>query len=156
MINLIPFVLAADQAPDGGSSSLPLGTVDIQSQVTAGNFFGFTCIANLISNVVSIALVIALIIFFVYLVMGGIEWSASGGDKAKVEGAQKRITNALIGLVIVASSYAIFTLVLTFFGVNLSKICTNDPVGVNSSSPAVNTAAPDTGIINGINYMTPR
>ncbi len=104
--------------------------VDIETTATAGNFFGFTCIGNLISNVISAALIIATLIFFMFLVMGGIEWATSGGDKAKVESAQKRISSALVGLVIVASSWAVYQLVLTFFGIDLSNLCTDTPVGV--------------------------
>ena len=131
MINLIPSALAAQSNQDTYSSTgVTAGTVDIQGQVTAGNFFGFTCIWNLVSNVVSTALILGVIIFFVFLVMGGIEWALSAGDKAKVESAQKRITNALIGLTIIAASWAIFTLVLNFFGISLEKICSANPVGV--------------------------
>ena len=117
MINLIPLAHAADEL------------VDIQTPATAGNFFGFTCVANLISNVVSAAFIIGGIMFFAFLVWGGIEWMMSGGDKAKVESAQKRISNALVGLVIIAASWAIYTLVLEFLGIDLSKICTDNPVG---------------------------
>ncbi|HEX9008137.1 MAG TPA: hypothetical protein VF837_02650 [Patescibacteria group bacterium] len=118
MINLIPTVHAA-------AGEL----VDIQTPATAGNFFGFTCIANLISNVVSVAFILSAIMFFVFLVMGGVEWISSGGDKAKVESAQKRISSALVGLVIVAASWAIYTLVLQFLGIDLSKICSENPIG---------------------------
>ena len=117
MTNLIPLVHAADV------------TVDIETPATAGNFFGFKCVGNLISNFVSAAFIIAAIAFFVYLVLGGIEWITSGGDKGKVESAKNRITAALIGLTIVAASYAIFILVVQFFGINLDALCTNSPTG---------------------------
>jgi hypothetical protein len=103
--------------------------VDIGTEVTKGGFFGYTCIGNLVSNIVSVAFIVAAIATFVYLVIGGMNWLTSGGDKAKVDTAQKMITNALIGLAIVAASYAIYTLVLDFFGIDLSKLCTENPVG---------------------------
>lgn len=114
MINLVSSVYAADQV------------VDIGKEVTG--FFGYTCIGPLISNTVAVAFIVAAIAFFVFLVMGGIEWLVSGGDKTKVQEAQKRISNAVIGLTIVAASFAIYTLVLDFFGIDLSKLCTADPV----------------------------
>lgn len=123
MINLIPFAIAAEEQ------------VDIKTVATEGDFFAFTCIANLISNVVSAALVIASLMFFIFLVQGGIEWATSGGDKVKVENAQKRITNALIGLVIVATSYAVYALVLYFLGIDLTNICTDNPIGPATGSP---------------------
>ena len=116
MINLIPLALAADQA------------VDIGTEVSKGGFFGYTCIGNLVSNAVSVAFIVAAIATFALLVVGGMNWLTSSGDKTKVEGAQKMISNALIGLAIVAASWAIYSLVLSFFGIDLSKLCTNNPV----------------------------
>lgn len=116
-MNLIPKIFAADNI------------VDIGAPATAGNFFGFTCIANLVSNAVSVVFIISAIAFFVILVMGGVQWLTSGGDKVKLQAAQTSITNAVIGLAIVAASYAIYTLVLSFFGIDLSTLCTNNPVG---------------------------
>ncbi|HSV94909.1 MAG TPA: hypothetical protein VLH94_03000 [Spirochaetia bacterium] len=117
MITLATPVFAADQV------------VDIGTEVTKGNFFGFTCIGNFVSNAISVAFIIAGIAAFVYLVIGGINWLTSGGDKVKIDTAQKMITNALIGLAIVAASYAVYTLVLEFFGIDLSALCTDNPVG---------------------------
>lgn len=67
-------------------------------------------------------LVIAGILFFFMLVWGGIEWIMSGGDKAGNENARKRITNALIGLAIVFSAWAIVNLITVVFGVNLLNL----------------------------------
>jgi uncharacterized membrane protein HdeD (DUF308 family) len=103
--------------------------VDIGKEVTKGGFFGFTCIWNLVSNAISIAYILAAIVFFIFLVLGGMEWLTSSGDKGRVEIAQKRISNALIGLTIIAASYAVFTLVLYFFGIDLSALCTDNPLG---------------------------
>ena len=101
--------------------------VDIETPATAGNFFGFTCIANLVSNIVSVAFILASIAFFVFLVWGGIEWITSGGDKTKTEQARNRITNALVGLAIVAASYAVMRLISYFFGVNVLDAGTTIP-----------------------------
>ena len=103
--------------------------VNIEEVATAGNFFGYTCIGSLVSNLVAVAFIVSGIAFFGFLVLGGIQWLTSGGDKGKIEMAQRRISSALIGLTIVAASYAIFTLVLTFLGIDLSKLCTAEPVG---------------------------
>jgi hypothetical protein len=117
MINLISKVFAADNV------------INIGEKATEGGFFGYTCIGHLVSNGVSVAFIVAAIAFFLILVMGGIKWLTSGGDKAKTQAAQTEITNAVIGLAIVAASYAIYTLVLEFFGIDLSAICTDNPVG---------------------------
>ena len=119
MTNLIPIIYAA-ATPTGQE-------VNIGAEVTG--FFGYTCIGPLVSNAVAVAFIVAAIAFFVFLVMGGIEWLTSGGDKTKIQEAQKRISNAIIGLAIVATSFAVYTIVLQFFGVDLSQLCTDNPVG---------------------------
>ena len=87
------------------------------------NTGGGTIITNLgvyISNIVGIVLIIASIVTFFYLAYGGLMWILSGGDKGKVEEARNRITNAIVGLAIVAASWAIFLLVDYFFGLNIA------------------------------------
>lgn len=102
-------------------------TVDIGSQ-TSG-FFGYTCIGHLVSNLVAAAFLVSGIIVFVYLVWGGVDYLSSGGDKGKIESAQKRISAAIIGLAIVASSWAIYQILIVFFGINLNSLCTSNPIG---------------------------
>lgn len=82
------------------------------SQVT------FTNLGSLVGGAVGAAIVIALILAFLYLIMGGIQWITSGGDKAKTEEARNRITTALVGLAIVAAAWAIMRLVGFFFGID--------------------------------------
>lgn len=76
-----------------------------------------TDLGRLISTGVSVAIILAGILVFVFLVWGGLEWIMSGGDKGKVESAQKRITNALVGLAIIAASWALIKIISYFFGV---------------------------------------
>lgn len=76
-----------------------------------------TDIGQLISSGVSLAIIIAGILVFAFLVMGGIQWITSGGDKTKTEEARNRITAALVGLAIVAASWALIKIISYFFGV---------------------------------------
>lgn len=71
---------------------------------------------GLINGVMSFVLVIATLLVFFYLILGAFEWITSGGDKGKTEAARNKITASIIGLIIVAASYAILTLVLQFLG----------------------------------------
>lgn len=73
---------------------------------------------KLLSAVLQIVMVIAALLVFIYLIWGGIEWITSGGDKGKTEGARNKITAAVIGLIVLAASYAILTLALKFIGVS--------------------------------------
>ena len=42
-----------------------------------------------------------------YFIWGAIEWITAGSDTKKTEGARQRMTNAIIGLVILVSSFTI-------------------------------------------------
>jgi hypothetical protein len=72
---------------------------------------------NLLNTILRIVLIIGVLLVFFFLIQGGLEWITSGGDKGAVEKARNKITNAVIGLVILVASYAILTLVLNFLGI---------------------------------------
>ena len=61
------------------------------------------------------------IAFIIYLVWGGIEYLTSGGDKARIDDAQKKITSSVIGVVILISSYAITYFIQQVFKINILK-----------------------------------
>ena len=67
---------------------------------------------TMIKNIITIVFVVAAVITFAYLIYGAISWITSGGDKSKVEAARNRITSAVIGLLILAATWAIFLLVM--------------------------------------------
>lgn len=76
----------------------------------------FSDIGTLLSGLLNIVIIIAALLVFVYLILGGIEWITSGGDKGKTESARNKITSAIIGLIVLAASWAILTIVLNFLG----------------------------------------
>lgn len=78
-----------------------------------------TDVGKFIANTITIVFILAAILAFVFLVWGGIEWLTSGGDKTKTEAARNRITAALVGLAIVAASWAIIKLISVFFGIDI-------------------------------------
>lgn len=84
-----------------------------QPQGTLGSF------SALFSGAVSWLLLIAFILAFFYLILGGIAWVTSGGDKGNIEAARNKIIAAIIGLVIVASTWALFSLVGGAIGFNI-------------------------------------
>src|SRR3990170_5645008 len=79
-------------------------------------------IGNIISAIIILVLIVAALIFFFMLVLGGIKYITSGGDKGKTEEARGQITAALIGLVIVFAAWAIVNLVSIFFGVTIFQL----------------------------------
>lgn len=102
--------------------------IDIGKEVESTNFFGYKCVMDLLYKGIDAAIIISGIILLTFLVYGGSQWMLSGADKGKVENAQKTITNALIGVALIATSYAIWKIVLTFFGINAPNICGPNPL----------------------------
>jgi hypothetical protein len=73
-------------------------------------------LGTLIGNLIAVAIIIASLLTFLYLILGGFQWITSGGDKAGLEQAKDKITNALVGLVLVLTAWAIMTLAANFLG----------------------------------------
>lgn len=98
-------------SPQGRQVRSPLANIDITPpEGFAANF------SSLINGVLSFVLVIAALLVFLYLIWGAFDWITSGGDKGKTDRARQKIISAVIGLIIIASSYAILTLALRFLG----------------------------------------
>lgn len=57
--------------------------------------------------------------FIIYLLWGGIEYMTSGGDKGRVDDAQKKITSSVIGLGLLVASYAIVLFIQAAFKVKI-------------------------------------
>lgn len=84
--------------------------------------FKITDVGILITRALQVALLIAGLLVFVYLVLGGIQWITSGGDKGKTESARNQITAALVGLAIVAAAFALIQVIGYFFGFDITRI----------------------------------
>ncbi len=74
---------------------------------------------RLLPSLITLGLVIGAVVFFFMLLWGAIGWITSGGDKAVLESARGRITNAIIGLVIMFALFAIVKVIEQFFGTNI-------------------------------------
>ncbi|OGY19051.1 MAG: hypothetical protein A2900_00895 [Candidatus Chisholmbacteria bacterium RIFCSPLOWO2_01_FULL_50_28] len=91
-------------------------TINIAPELDIGTFFRITDVGDLITGILGAALLFAGIFFLLYFIWGAFRWLTSGGDKAQVENARSKITNAAIGLVLIAATWAIYLLVLYFLG----------------------------------------
>ena len=83
---------------------------------------GQLTISSIVSGLIRLTLVIVSLVFFAILVMGGIRWITSRGDKQAVEGARNQITHALIGLAIVFVAWAIVRLIGNLFGIDILNL----------------------------------
>lgn len=75
-----------------------------------------------IPALISFAFLIGGVVFFFMLLLGGIQWISSGGDKQKLEEARGRVTNALIGIIILFATYAVIKIIGAFFHIDILNI----------------------------------
>lgn len=78
--------------------------------------------AALLPKLVTLLLIVGGLVFFFIFVTGAISWITSGGDKQALEGARSKITNGLIGLVILFVAFAVIQFIETFFGIKILTI----------------------------------
>lgn len=74
-------------------------------------------IGDIINKVLPFVFGAASIALLIYLVLGGIQMMTSKGDPKAMQGAQSKITNALIGFVIVFFAFAIVSIFGKVFGI---------------------------------------
>jgi len=79
----------------------------------------FTDLGVLIRNALSIIFFLAGLLAFVYLLIGGLQWITSGGDKAAATAARDRITAALVGLIIIVAAFAVTLVLERVFGIQI-------------------------------------
>ncbi len=101
----------------------PVNTINIGNNLPKTNMgvpapAGSGIIGTLLSNVILLLFTIGGIATLIYFIWGAFDWIVSGGDKEKVAGARKKMTNAIIGLVLLSLSYFIVSLVGEVVGFN--------------------------------------
>ena len=79
-----------------------LGTND-DSVAGGGKFIGY------VVYLWRAAIILGSLAVIGFFVLGAFSWITAGGDKGKVEDAQKKITNSIIGLVLLVSSFVILS-----------------------------------------------
>jgi hypothetical protein len=82
------------------------GTIDPPDAVSRIGY-GNIGLNTFLSNIVTLIYMVAGIIFLFMFFIAGFTWLTAGGDKEKVGAAQKRMTNAVIGIVILAVAFLI-------------------------------------------------
>ena len=99
-------------AQDIGQIQIPLGFLDI---------------GCLFSRFLVLIYFAAGVFFLVQITVGGLSFLNSGGDPKALDAARDRITNAVIGLVIVAAAFGLTWIVTNAFGINIFS----GPVTIN-------------------------
>ena len=93
-------------------------------------------LGNVIGATVGLLIIFAAVAAFLFLILGGLQWITSGGDKAGMETARNKITAAIVGLIIVAAAWAIMVLMGQFIGFNILGGIVNIPT-ITNPNPGV-------------------
>lgn len=78
--------------------------------------FGAQGIGQFFSNLISLIYIIATLILIFMILWGAFDWMTSEGDKEKLQGAQKKIINAIIGIMLFAMAFAVIKVLGIFTG----------------------------------------
>lgn len=93
----------------------PWGTLYLFEDVTTAA----RAFTTILSRVIGIMTVVAGIWFFFILIIGAFGLLTAGGDPKKIEGATKRISSGLTGLVVIVLAYALISLIGNFLGFDI-------------------------------------
>lgn len=83
---------------------------------------GGLAVGGLIGAIVGGMLIFGFIIAMIYLLTGAFHWITSGGDKTNLENARGKIIHAIVGLIVLASVWAVMTLVGQFLGIEFPNL----------------------------------
>ncbi len=81
--------------------------------------FRISSVGEFVGAVGGLLFIGGLLVFMILLLLGGVVWMTSGGDKAKVQEGRERIMRALIGLSILSLAAAVIILLQAFLGIKI-------------------------------------
>jgi hypothetical protein len=91
---------------------LPGGYSFTTSAVPTG---GASPLTNIINVGLDLAVITAIFVCLFMLILAGFSWMTSQGDKQKLASARQRIAMAIIGLIVVFTSFILINIIYTFF-----------------------------------------
>jgi len=100
--------------PEGGTVAITAPT-GISSNLTSTSDVAFRAFTKTAFDWI---FYVAIILAVLFIMWSGIQWTTSGGDVARLEAAKRRLTFAIIGLVIVLMAFVIVRVVITTIGGN--------------------------------------
>ncbi len=94
------------------SNSLNGAANDVDSIATKAGLTNAASLPTIIGNTISVLLGLLGIVFVVLVVYAGFLYLTSNGEETNVKKAKKLLTQAIIGLIIIVSAYAISSYVI--------------------------------------------
>ena len=97
-------------------AQVELGTIKGTGGFQTGDY---KLLSQFISTIIGVITVVAGLAFLLYFAIGGLKWITSSGEKAKAEEAKTELTQAAVGLIVVAVSYFIAGIVGGVVGIDI-------------------------------------
>lgn len=116
-IMIIPYFVFAETAAaiDEKASSNPMTMLKTIGEKSFNKQTDENTFVEIAGLVVNIALSILGVIFIVLMIIAGYTWMMASGNEQKVTESKSTIKRAIIGLIIVLASWAIWNLIFTTF-----------------------------------------
>ncbi len=96
-----------------GNAQIDAASTGLQSSAqTAGYGATPVDVPVVIGRIINIGIGILGLLLFLYIIYGGFLWMTAAGDSGKIEKAQGMIFNAVIGVLVVLSAYAIANFII--------------------------------------------
>lgn len=83
---------------------------------------GLSYLGKVLGNAATIFMIAVIIATLFFIVFGAIQWITSNGEKDKIAAARKKITWAIIGLIVALCAFLLVNVLGGFFQVNLLNV----------------------------------
>lgn len=82
---------------------------------------GASGIGKFFSNMIGLFYIVAALVLIFMILWGAFDWITSEGDKEKLQGAQRKLINAFIGIMIFAAAFGVIRILGAFTGFEFFK-----------------------------------
>jgi hypothetical protein len=96
----------------GTASCFNAGTVDNGNPISLQTQFGFGNLSQALNTIVAVVFFGGALAAFVFIVIGAFRYLTSGDSDAGTKAARVMITNAVVGLILLALVYVIFQIII--------------------------------------------
>lgn len=96
---------------------------------------GASSLPDVVARIIGVITSLLGLILLGYLIYAGYLWMTAGGDDKKVGEAKTMIKNAVIGLVLIALSYAISSFIITTLGNDVLSTGSGAGAGTPGATP---------------------
>lgn len=123
--------------------------VDIRGNLPEGGSAAVqTNLGALIASFIGALILVGGIATLVYMMIGAVQWITAGGDKGKIDKARDKITQSVVGLGVLAGTFALFAVIQYFFGISVVSLGGG---GGSFFGSGTVTSQPSSGGASGVN-----